>query len=83
MDIDMQENSSCCSKDSEPELQEQQATISEIDFLVDKENQSKSRLDVCKGCDQLLPLVNMCKQCGCLMNIKTRIYSSSCPLGKW
>jgi hypothetical protein len=83
MDSNMEENTNCCSKNIEEQTEIQVTMISEIDFLVDKESQSQTRLDICKGCDQLLPIVNVCKQCGCLMNIKTRIYSSTCPLGKW
>jgi hypothetical protein len=81
MDTNMEEHTNCCSKDAVE--QKQETTITEINFLIDKESQSQTRLDICKGCDQLLPVVNVCKQCGCLMNIKTRIYSSTCPLGKW
>ena len=74
---------SCCNKEIANQTQVQTNTMSEIDFLIDKENQSQTRLDICKSCDQLVPVVNVCKQCGCFMNIKTRIYSSTCPLKKW
>jgi hypothetical protein len=83
MDIDMQEKTNCCSKNVEDTKQVPETTVNEIDFLLNKENQSQSRFSICQECDQLLPIVNMCKQCGCLMNIKTRIYSSKCPLEKW
>jgi hypothetical protein len=55
----------------------------EFDFLMNKESNSASRLDICKGCPELITPVNMCKQCKCFMNIKVRIYSAACPLGKW
>lgn len=80
-DIDNQ--TSCCSDTTEIIQQVSTDSITEIDFLLDKENQSQTRLDICRGCDQLLPIVNMCRQCGCLMNIKTRIYSATCPINKW
>lgn len=44
---------------------------------------SNSRLDICKSCPELITVVNQCKQCGCFMNIKTKLESARCPLGKW
>ena len=72
----------CCSKEIVNQAQVQN-TISEIEFLLDKEIHSQSRFSICQECSQLLPIVNVCKQCGCFMNIKTRIFSSKCPLEKW
>jgi hypothetical protein len=74
---------SCCSKEIVNQEQIQTNTMSEIEFLLDKENNSHARFSICQTCSQLLPIVNVCKQCGCFMNIKTRIYSSKCPLEKW
>jgi hypothetical protein len=56
---------------------------SEEAFYADKEINANARLDICKTCPELFTLTNTCKQCGCFMSIKTRIYSASCPLGKW
>ena len=42
-----------------------------------------SRLDICKGCEELFKPTRTCKQCGCFMALKTWISSSECPLGKW
>ena len=69
---------SCCN-DQEIIVQSQEA---ELDFLLNKESQSQQRMAICQTCPELGTL-NRCRQCGCFMNIKTRIYSSSCPLGKW
>lgn len=55
----------------------------ELQFLLDKENRSQERLDICKSCDNLMTPMNMCNQCYCFMNIKVRIYSATCPIGKW
>jgi hypothetical protein len=55
----------------------------ELDFLVNKETNSQDRLAICKTCPELITPINVCKQCGCLMNIKTRIFTSACPLNKW
>jgi len=70
--------SSCCNN-QEVIVQSHDA---EIDFLLNKESQSQQRMAVCEICPEL-GLLNRCRQCGCFMNIKTRIYSSTCPLGKW
>lgn len=43
----------------------------------------KERMDICKSCEFLFTPTNQCTQCGCFMNIKTRINEAYCPLGKW
>jgi len=47
------------------------------------DNLASSRMSICMSCPELRPIVNQCKQCGCLMNAKTKIEASKCPLGKW
>ena len=47
------------------------------------EEEIKSRLDTCNDCDRLIKTVNVCKECGCFMNIKTKFLIASCPLNKW
>jgi hypothetical protein len=42
-----------------------------------------SRLATCMECPELLPAVHQCKKCGCFMNLKTKLESAKCPLGKW
>jgi len=73
----------CCSKEIVNQEQVQTNTMSEIEFLIDKETNSHARFSICLECSQLRPIVNMCRQCGCFMNIKVRIYSSQCPIGYW
>lgn len=41
------------------------------------------RYDICLDCPEFIRLTKQCKQCGCFMNLKTRLAASSCPLGKW
>lgn len=43
----------------------------------------KSRINICEGCEHLIPLLKQCFKCGCLMEIKTRITDAQCPIGKW
>lgn len=77
----------CCPEDStEPMIQseeviDQQAL--EHEFLVNKETRSEDRLTICRSCPSLKKPLNICNECSCFMNIKTRIYSAACPLGKW
>jgi ribosomal protein L32 len=44
---------------------------------------SKERLDICKGCEHLIPVTHQCKECGCFMNAKTKLPNAVCPIGKW
>lgn len=39
------------------------------------------RMSICRGCEFLRGL--RCAKCGCNMNIKTRLVSGNCPMGKW
>ena len=43
--------------------------------------QSKARLEVCRGCDQWTG--TSCKQCGCFTKLKVKMPEEKCPLGKW
>lgn len=54
-------------------IAEQQAPVSEED--------QAARLAICQGCDFYDG--HRCKKCGCFMNLKTRLRSASCPIGKW
>lgn len=42
-----------------------------------------SRYSVCKTCPEFLPLTTQCKQCGCIMKVKTGMAKATCPIGKW
>jgi hypothetical protein len=56
--------------------------------LLDAENYVEEsvqieRYSVCLECPELISLTKQCKQCGCFMNIKTKLNNATCPLGKW
>lgn len=51
--------------------------------VLSDENIINKRLDVCAGCPELIQLTKQCKQCGCFMNLKTKLQNATCPLGKW
>lgn len=48
-----------------------------------EEETAKNRLSICMECPELIQITNQCKKCGCLMNLKTKLKDSVCPLGKW
>ena len=48
-----------------------------------EEKVAKKRLSICNGCDQFIKLTTQCKQCGCVMKLKTKLDTASCPIGKW
>ena len=84
----MENQTTCCGEEleeqieisSDPEVKSDEQL--ELEFLADKELNSQQRFDICKSCPSLNSL-NLCKECGCFMNIKVRIYKASCPLGNW
>jgi hypothetical protein len=41
------------------------------------------RMEICRVCPELRPLLYQCKKCNCLMLGKTRLNESFCPLNKW
>lgn len=56
--------------------------------LIDKENYTeedvaKKRMDICEQCDRLIQTTKQCKECGCFMNLKTKLKQATCPLNKW
>lgn len=81
----MNEKPCCGQEPTEPivltdvEAQEQL----ELEFHKDKETNAGARMDICRECPSLKTALNLCSECGCFMNIKVRIASASCPLGKW
>ena len=58
---------------------------------IDRDELRESRMKICRECDRhevvKIPLTNMdflrCHECGCAINAKARLKSSTCPLGKW
>lgn len=41
------------------------------------------RLSICQKCPELRKITHQCKKCGCFMNVKTKLNSAKCPIGKW
>ena len=53
-----------------------------ISALVAEDDVAKYRLSLCNDCDKFTK-TRQCKDCGCFMDIKARLGSTSCPQGKW
>jgi hypothetical protein len=58
-----------------------QDNVNDPGFFASKELQEQ-RENICKSCDSFTTL-NTCKECGCIMPLKNKIKSATCPLGKW
>lgn len=43
----------------------------------------QERLSICSSCEFYNSLISQCKQCGCLLEIKTLWASEKCPIDKW
>lgn len=41
------------------------------------------RMEICNSCPRLIKLTKQCKECGCFMNLKTKLTHAKCPLAKW
>jgi predicted metal-binding protein len=44
---------------------------------------AKERMLVCFECEKYIKATTQCKECGCVMLLKTLLMDSSCPLNKW
>jgi hypothetical protein len=53
----------------------------DIRFIADKEIQEK-RYEICKVCKHFTAL-KTCKECGCIMPLKVKLFDAKCPIGKW
>jgi hypothetical protein len=43
----------------------------------------EDRLAICAECPFLIKATSQCKKCGCFMNLKTKLTTAQCPIGKW
>ena len=51
--------------------------------LASKPTTAKGRLEVCLDCEHYLPRTRRCEECGCFLDLKTKMRWAVCPLGKW
>lgn len=60
-------------------------------FKNSDEEEKQRRMEICTGntekgipqCPSYDKEQNRCRECGCFLNLKTRMESGSCPLGRW
>jgi hypothetical protein len=62
--------------------------VTPLDMLNPKTKQiedieAEKRYLICQSCPEFINLTKQCKQCACFMNLKTKIESAKCPIGKW
>lgn len=46
-------------------------------------DKSKTRLDICKSCENFNSENYKCKLCGCFMKAKVLFPNTKCPINKW
>jgi hypothetical protein len=44
---------------------------------------SEERMAICRECPRYVSVTHQCLECGCIMNMKTKLPNATCPLGKW
>lgn len=44
---------------------------------------AEKRFEICQECPRFLSKTGQCKECGCIMKLKTKLPNAECPLGKW
>jgi hypothetical protein len=47
------------------------------------EDVQNNRISICESCERFFKPTRQCKECGCFMDIKTKLEQASCPLEKW
>ena len=47
------------------------------------EGTATARMEICNECPKLIKLTKQCKECGCIMSVKTKLKFAACPLEKW
>jgi hypothetical protein len=45
--------------------------------------EAQARLDICRTCPFFVKNTQQCKECGCFMNLKTKLTLAECPQHKW
>jgi hypothetical protein len=43
----------------------------------------EKRMAICKECPKFISATTQCKECGCIMKLKTRLPNAECPMHKW
>lgn len=43
----------------------------------------KKRIEICEQCERFFKLTRQCRECGCFMDLKTKLENATCPKDKW
>lgn len=66
---------------------EEAQKVTPLDLLDSKKYTDRAtrdaRYDICKGCERLTSLTKQCRECHCVMPMKTWLKDAHCDLGKW
>lgn len=54
-----------------------------VNRIVVPDEVREERLKICMSCDRLVPKINMCNTCGCIVHAKTWVANTACPIKKW
>lgn len=69
-------------KKAEMEISIQQRLEDETTFFVATEI-SQERYSICQSCDRFNSFTTQCKECGCIMYLKSKLRGHVCPMNKW
>ena len=48
-----------------------------------EKSEAEARLAICRECPFFIKNTQQCKECGCFMNLKTKLKLAECPQHKW
>lgn len=73
-------NEQCCKKSMLESFVDSAKKVIANPTVASQEVQ-QHRMDTCRACDSFNGFT--CNECGCIMELKTRMNAVECPLGKW
>lgn len=44
---------------------------------------AEERMNICRSCDNFISATTQCKECGCIMKMKSKLPNAFCPIHKW
>jgi hypothetical protein len=62
---------------NQKELKEQESKLFVANAVAEE------RYNICQSCDNFNKLTTLCKECSCIMLLKTKLQSVNCPINKW
>ena len=68
---------------SEENLQNKKELMEREPRLFASDAVAKERYSICQSCNNFNKLTTLCKECSCIMLLKTKLQSATCPINKW